>query len=62
MERGGATVFPVRGGYVKPKKGCAVFWYNLYASGEGKVILFLSFCLFIYFIYLGDYTTRHAGM
>ncbi|CAF0905886.1 unnamed protein product [Adineta ricciae] len=35
VEQGGATVFPARGGYVKPKKGSAAFWYNLYASGEG---------------------------
>ena len=50
VEKGGATVFPDRGGYVKPKKGGAAFWYNLYASGEGVIAYFLlsvySFSLF----------------
>jgi hypothetical protein len=40
VEQGGATVFPTAGGHVKPKKGTAAFWYNLYASGEGKLIIF----------------------
>ena len=35
VEQGGATVFPAAGGHLKPKKGSAAFWYNLYASGEG---------------------------
>ncbi|CAF0759590.1 unnamed protein product [Rotaria sordida] len=35
VEKGGATVFIPTGGHVKPEKGSAVFWYNLYASGEG---------------------------
>lgn len=35
VEQGGATVFPATGGYVRPKKGSAAFWYNLFASGEG---------------------------
>ncbi|CAF4485462.1 unnamed protein product [Rotaria socialis] len=34
VEWGGATVFPLFGGYITPKKGSTLFWYNLHASGE----------------------------
>uniref|UniRef100_A0A1A7XAW1 procollagen-proline 4-dioxygenase n=1 Tax=Iconisemion striatum TaxID=60296 RepID=A0A1A7XAW1_9TELE len=35
VQAGGTTVFTDIGASVKPKKGTAVFWYNLYRSGEG---------------------------
>ncbi|KAF7203652.1 prolyl 4-hydroxylase subunit alpha-1 isoform X3 [Nothobranchius furzeri] len=38
VQAGGATVFTDIGASVKPKKGTAVFWYNLHRSGEGDYL------------------------
>lgn len=35
IDAGGSTVFPNIGVAVKPQKGSAAFWYNLFKSGEG---------------------------
>ncbi|KAK5612433.1 Prolyl 4-hydroxylase subunit alpha-1 [Crenichthys baileyi] len=35
VQAGGATVFTDISAAVQPKKGSAVFWFNLYPSGEG---------------------------
>lgn len=32
--RGGATVFPLINVTIKPERGSAAFWYNIFKSGE----------------------------
>ncbi len=61
VEQGGATVFPKADGHVKPKKGSAAFWYNLDASGEGQMITYFCFFLYIRCSFSGDKMTLHAG-
>jgi prolyl 4-hydroxylase len=34
VEQGGSTIFPALKLTVQPKKGTALFWYNLHESGE----------------------------
>lgn len=44
VSQGGATVFIKANVAVRPKKGTAVFWYNLLPSGEGDFSTIHSAC------------------
>ncbi|XP_054550410.1 prolyl 4-hydroxylase subunit alpha-2-like isoform X7 [Talpa occidentalis] len=44
VEAGGATVFPKLGAVFSPKKGTALFWYNLLRSGKGNPLTIHAAC------------------
>ncbi|XP_012583199.1 PREDICTED: prolyl 4-hydroxylase subunit alpha-2 [Condylura cristata] len=44
VEAGGATVFPKLGAMFSPKKGTALFWYNLLRSGKGNPLTIHAAC------------------
>merc|ERR1719483_359591 len=45
---GGRTVFPRIGAGVKPKKGSAVFWYNVLPNGDGDKLTLHGACPVLY--------------
>ncbi|KAL9692259.1 hypothetical protein quinque_015778, partial [Culex quinquefasciatus] len=36
VQEGGSTVFPRLNLAVRPRKGTAIFWYNLHRNGKGN--------------------------
>uniref|UniRef100_A0A0K8RHR2 procollagen-proline 4-dioxygenase n=1 Tax=Ixodes ricinus TaxID=34613 RepID=A0A0K8RHR2_IXORI len=48
VEEGGATVFPSLGVRVSPKKGDAVFWWNIMSSWEGEMLTWHAGCPVLY--------------
>jgi len=44
VDSGGATIFPMINITVTPKKGSAVFWYNLHNSGAMNLKSLHSAC------------------
>lgn len=48
MGAGGSTVFPYIGVQVKPKKGTAVFWWNLKRDGQGDPLTRHAGCSVLY--------------
>ncbi|KAG8507806.1 Prolyl 4-hydroxylase subunit alpha-2 [Galemys pyrenaicus] len=44
VEAGGATVFPKLGAMFSPKKGTALFWYNLLRNGKGNSLTTHAAC------------------
>ena len=41
---GGGTAFCQSGAHVRPEKGSAIFWYNLYTSGEPDELTWHGAC------------------
>ncbi|KAM7295154.1 prolyl 4-hydroxylase subunit alpha-2 [Ixodes scapularis] len=48
VEEGGATVFPSLGVRVSPKKGDAVFWWNIKSNWEGDLLTWHAGCPVLY--------------
>lgn len=48
IEHGGATVFPELDIGVNPRKGSAVFWYNLKENGDGDTRTIHAACPVLY--------------
>jgi len=48
VEAGGATAFPAIRKVIRPKKGSAVMWFNLYGDGRIRRDTFHGGCSVVY--------------